>query len=158
MFRGKIATLLLVVACLTGTLLVLVACEGPFSAERQYVSNLFRHARNTLNTLSTLNDLASDPKLGDDAWEEQVDVQVKRLRSLIAEARAMTVPQRFSGVHASYLDTMTKLEQMADLYDQAMELRNNTYLVRAKELLEQARRGIEDVRKRVERLSEETSE
>lgn len=158
MFQRKIVPLFLAIVCLTSTLLMLVACEGPFSAERQYISSMFRHARNTLDTLSTLNDLVSEPKLGDKAWEEQVDVQVTRLRSLIAEARGMTVPERFSGVHTSYLDIMNKLEQMADLYDQAMELHNNTYLVRAKELLEQARSGIEDVRKRVEQMSEETSE
>lgn len=134
---------------------VLGACTMPFQAERQYLSTMYNHVKQTLDTLNTLQDLAADPKLGDAAWESQVESEMKTMRRLIKEARAMNPPEQFIGIHDSYLNIMNNLEDMADMYDKAMELRNNQYLLQAKQLMRQAEQSIETLRSRFENLRKE---
>lgn len=150
---SRLLHFLVLFPCIVG---VLVACEGPFSAERQYVSTMYSHARRTLDTLNTLQDLATNAQLGDDAWEAKVNVQMRTLRNLIAEARQITPPSRFASVHASYLGMMDTLEQMAETYDKAMELQNNEQLQQAMRLLNQAKEEIDRLRNRIEELSQQT--
>ncbi len=139
-------------------LLLLTACEAPFSAERQYLSTMFRHAGSTLKTLNTLQELAGRVDFGDDAWENSMNREMDKLRNLIAEARAITPPDRFANVHTSYLDIMDTLEEMVKTYDQAMELRNHEYIQRGNELLRQAEQAIERVKEEIRKLSEQLNQ
>ncbi len=139
------ASLLLVVA--------LVGCDA-FSAERQYLANMFNHAQRTLDTLSSLHALASNAQLGDSTWESAVETDMRTLRSLINEARQITPPAQFVNIHQSYLDVMDRLQEMVDLYEQAMELRNNQQLQQAQRMLEESQRKIKDLVERLEALQQ----
>lgn len=136
-------------------LVALVGCEAPFSAERQYLSTMFRHARRTLATVNDISDLASQAEMGNETWERRMGAELAKLRGLIAEARQITPPPRFASFHPAYMDIINTLESMADLYDQAVALRNNQQLQKAQRLLEQTRQRIEEIQVRLQELRSE---
>jgi hypothetical protein len=143
-----------VLVWLVGPLLVVVvlaSCDV-FSAERQYLSTMFNHAQRTLATLSRLQELASDAKLGDSVWEGEVDTHVRTLRGLVDESRQIVPPAQFDGIHRSYMDVMDRLQEMVDLYDQAMEIRNNQQLQQARRMLEESQGKINDLVQQLEAL------
>lgn len=152
MRRISFGLLMVFVACVLAT-----ACEGPFSAERHYISTMFGHTRRTLNALNELQKLSTDPHMGDDDWVEEVDVQMHMLRQLIDEAQSITPPARFADVHERYLEALDTVDSMMTVYEQAIAIRNNQELQRAIDILKQARRSINGVRERIETLRNDSN-
>lgn len=145
-----------VVSCIlfaSVALVLLTACQGAFSAERQYISTIFDHTRRTLDTLNQLQTLAGQPQLSDPAWQSEAATQVERLRGLIDEAHQINVPPSFIDFHRSYLAAIDRLGPIVTTYDQASELQNNQMLQQAQQQLEQSRATIEDLRQRVQSLN-----
>ncbi len=136
-------------------IVLLAACTMPFSAERQYISGVFDHARRTVATLNTLQQLMSDPRPEDAAWVGQSTDQISTLRRLIDEARAMDPPPRFAGFHTSYLEAMASLEQAISPLEQVVAVGNNEALQQVRQALEQGRSTINELRERITRLSEQ---
>jgi hypothetical protein len=144
-------------ALLVTTIVLLSACNM-FSPERHYLSSMFNHARRTLDTLGELRALTSEPDLNSEAWINDVENQVSTLRGLLNEARAITPPPRFEGVHNSYLDMMDQLEIVVEAYEQAIELRNNDRFQQALGLLEQVQRGIDTIVQQFETLQQQVEQ
>lgn len=150
MFHNWIQRLALPGTLLAAVLVLLSACTPPFSTELNYISTVFNHAQRTLSSVNQLQGLAAQPRLGDAAWESQVDTQVNTLRGLIAEARQLTPPQNFTGFHQSYLAQMSNLEQVVTTYDQAVSARNSAVLQQTQQRLQEANAQLERLRQQLE--------
>ncbi len=151
MFRLPVHLSRIVVMCLLALSgLLLASCALPFSEETQYASTVFNHARRTLSSLNTLNELATDPRLNDPAWISEVNRELGHLRGLIDEANEIDPPPNLAEVHQSYLDAVNSLEPVAATYDQAVEFRNHAMLDQAQQRLEQGRATLEQVRQRLD--------
>lgn len=137
-------------------LLLLTACnQQPFATERAYISSLLDHVQRTLDTVNNLHNLATQPRLDDPAWYNELDAQNQRLNSLISEAREMEPPPNLAEVHQRYLGIMDSLDQASSSLDQAAQLRNSEAVQQARERIDQARGAIEQIRQRVNNLQGE---
>jgi uncharacterized protein YhaN len=146
----RVFAVLLLTAC---ALLLLTACnQQPFATERTYISNLLDHARRTLDTVNSLHNTATQPRLDDPAWYNELDAQNQRLRGLISEAREMNAPPNLAEVHQRYLGIMDNLEEATSSLDQAVQLRNSEAVQQARQRIDQARAAIEQIRQRVNNL------
>jgi uncharacterized membrane protein YccC len=146
----------LAVLLASSALLLLTACsEQPFAAERTYISNLLDHVQRTLDTVNSLHNTATQPRLDDPAWYNELNAQNQRLRSLISEARQMNPPPNLAEVHQRYLGVMDNLEQASSSLDQAAQFRNSAAVQQAQERIDQARAAIEQIRQRVNNLQGE---
>jgi hypothetical protein len=138
----------LLAACLA----LLAACAVPFEAERSYLSNVFDHMRRTISTLNELQVLASNPRLEDADWRQQASAELEQLNRLIDEVEAMDPPPRLADVHNAYLEAIRSLNQITDLYNRAIELRDMVPLQQAEQMIEQQSEQIDTLRERMTEL------
>ncbi|NJO84356.1 MAG: hypothetical protein HC828_17310 [Blastochloris sp.] len=135
--------------------LVLAACAPqPFASERAYISSLLGHAQRTLDQVNSLHTLATQPRLDDPAWYSEIADKNDQLQALIGEARQMQSPANLADVHQRYLGVMDSLEQATSNLDQAAQLRNNETIQQARRSIDQAGASIEQLRQRVNALSD----
>jgi hypothetical protein len=132
------------------TVLLLASCAStPLVPEVNYARTVLDQIQRSRAALSAIQDLARNPQLDDAGWREELNTQMTALRTLIAEARALTPPESLAGPHQAYLDALAQIEQVMMRIDEAVAISDTARVQETTARLAEVEQLLSRVRERI---------
>jgi hypothetical protein len=111
----------------------------------EYLDALETYNQEFLTAMEEIARLLSNPHLQDDDWSEAVAGQIREIRRIEADARAISPPPGMDQVHDAWVESLGESRRAMDLAAGALDELSPTRLVEALEAMDQATRSYESM-------------